>query len=388
MKILIISYYFPPCTNAASTLIYNLCKHLPREWYTVLTTKEELGIHCWDNVGAYDKEYALDCNTIRLPVRTNKMRDRIMFFMLMILQGLFLNKNRNVDCLLAVYPDEFDLFGAYFLRQLTGKPLIVYMHDLLSEVKRTSRTYKVRKFIETKIFSSASAILVTNEKSKDHYSRRGIKNVMVFPSCVDLNGNHQAISQTNAHFRRNLRIVFTGSAYPANEDAILCFLKAAKKVSNVEIVFAVRYKEKYLEKFSVGFLPKKECWKLQRSADVLFLPLSIKSSYPEEMKCAFPIKALEYLAAGKPILAVVPAGSFMEEFIRRNEVGIVVTELSEKKIIDAIEKLKDKERREYFSKNALKAVPWFDSRTQSRRLYSIIEHVVSSTRVQETNQEV
>lgn len=381
MKILIISYYFPPCTNAASTLMYNLCKYLPRECYTVVTAKEESGIYCWDNVGAYDKEYVLDCSTLRLPVRTNRMRDRIKFFMLTILKGLFLNRKGEVDCLLAVYPDEFDLFGAYVLRQLTRKPLIIYMHDLLSEVKRRARAYKVRKFIETKIFSSASAILVTNEKSKDHYSRRGIRNVIVLPSCVYLNENdYQAISQSSARSQRNLRIVYTGSAYSANEDAILCFLEATKKVNNVEIIFAVRYKKKYLEKVSIGFLSKKECSKLQRNADVLFLPLSFKSPYPEEIRCAFPIKALEYLAAGKPILAIVPEGTFMEEFIKRNEVGIVVTELSEEKIIDAIEKLKDEERRKYFSKNALKAVPLFDARIQSRRLYSIIEHVVSSTR--------
>jgi len=170
--------------------------------------------------------------------------------------------------------------------------------------------------------------------------------------------------------------VFTGSIYVANEDAILCFLGAVKKVNNVQVVFATPHRKDYLKKVSVGFLPKKECYKLQRNADVLLLPLSFKSPYPEEIRCAFPIKVLEYLAAGKPILTIVPKGSFMEEFIKKYKVGLVVTELSEEKIADAINELKDKKKRQNFSENAAKAVLLFDAKVQSKKLYSIVEDLV------------
>ncbi len=378
MKTLIITYHFPPCTDGAATLMHNLCKYLPKECYYVITAREELGIHSWNNLGVYDREYILDCRTIRLPVRTKKLRDRIKFFLLMILEGILLNRKGEVDCLLAVYPDEFDLFGGYVLRQLTGKPLIIYMHDLYSEVRKKAHLYRIWMSIERKLFSSASAILVTNEKFKDYYLKKGIKNVVVLPSCVDLNENdHQEISQSRARSQENLRLVYTGSVYEANEDTILCFLEAAKKVNNVEIIFATPYRKDYLEKVSIGFLSKKECSKLQRNADVLFLPLSFKSPYPEEIKCAFPCKVLEYLAAGKPILAIVPRGSFMEDFIRGNEVGIAVTEPSSEKIAETIEVLKDKEKRRRYGRNALRTVVLFDARKQAKRLCSIIEHVVS-----------
>ncbi len=375
MKALIISYSFPPGTRGAPTLMYNLCKYLPKKSFHVITTVTDLAI----SSGDYDKKYILDCSPIRLPVRTYNMRDGLKFFLLTILHGLLLNKKGEVECVLAVYPYEFDLYAAYILHQLTGKPLIIYMHDLFSEVKREAGLYRIWKFVEKKIFSAASAIIVTNEKFKEHYSREGIRNVVVLESCVDLNEEDpEAISQRILPSKRNLRIVFTGLVYAANEDAILCFLEAAKKISDIEIMFATASGKDYLTKVSIGFLSKKECSKLQRSADVLLLPLSFKNPYPEEIKCAFPCKALEYLAAGKPILAIAPKGSFMEEFIERNEVGIVVTELSEEKISDAIEKLKDEENRKNFSKNALKTVLLFDARIQAKRLYSLIEHVVSN----------
>ena len=378
-RTLILSFFFPPCTDGASTLMHNLCNYLPREDYAVITTQEEFGLHCWNDLGIHDKEYALDCDAIRLPVKMNRIQDRIRFFLLAVLEGVLFNAKEGIGCVLAVYPDEFDIFGAYFLRYLTGRPIVIYMHDLFSETRVGTKGYRLWKFVEEKIFASASVILVTNEIFKKHYEKRGIKNVRVLPSCVDLSSSVPKVAfqekETTSH--EKLRIVYTGSIYAANEDAIISFINASKKVNDVEVVFCTPYSRDYLEGINVGFLPKKECQRLQEDADVLFLPLSFRSSYSDEIKCAFPCKSLEYLAAGKPVLAVVPEKSYMEELIEGNGVGIVVTELSERKIADAIELLKDEKKRKCFSKNARETARKFDSAIQTKRLLSIIEYAAS-----------
>jgi len=353
--------------------MHNLCKYLPRNDYYVITVREDFAL----NRGSYDKDFILDCNTIRLPVSTDNLRDRVMFLLFTIFKGFFLNIKIDVKCILAVYPAEFDLYAAYFLSLFTGKPLIIYMHDLYSEVRREGRLFRILKFVETTIFSSASVILVTNEKFKEHYSKRGINNVKVFHSCVDLNMNNaQPLSQSNRDAEQRLKIVFTGSVYQYNEDAITCFLKATKKISNIELIFSTPSKKDYLKEVSIGFLPKKECFKLQRDADICFLPLSFNYSIPEEIRIAFPTKLLEYLSATKPILAIVPEGSFMEEFIIKYGVGIVINELSEQKIIEAIEYLKNDEKRKKFSNNSLKTVKRFDARIQARKFQCLMRSVV------------
>jgi len=375
---LIISYSFPPCTRGAPTLMYNLCKYLPKKSFQVIAANSELAAR----VGDYDSKYVLNCSTIRLPVRDYGVRAGLKFFFLTILTGILLNKRREFNCLLAVYPSEYDLYAAYALRKITGKPLIIYMHDLFSEVRKDAWLYSIWRSIERRIFTSASKIIVTNEKFRDYYLKRGIAKVMVLQSCTDLNGENQQATSQNISLtkpRKKLRIVFTGLVYKANEDAILCFLNAAEKVKDVEVVFATASKKDYLKNVSVGYLPKKACYELQRNADVLFLPLSFNNSYPEEIECAFPTKALEYLVAGRPILAIVPGGTFSEEFVERNKIGIVVTELSEQRIMDAIERLRDKETRKFFSENAFKAAPLYDARIQARRLYAIIRNVVSES---------
>jgi glycosyltransferase involved in cell wall biosynthesis len=356
--------------------MYNLCTHLPKNRYKVITASSELGKYSWNNLGAYDREYNVDCDAIRLPIRTNRTRDRVMFFFLTVLRGLLLSPKS--DSILVVYPDEFSLFAAYLLRLFTRKPIVIYMHDLYSELRIRARFYGIYSSFEKKIFSSAWTILVTNEKFREHYLKRGFKNVTVFHSCV-VPGDELSIYQKDQILDGRLRIVYTGSVYGANDDSILCFLEAAKKVTNIEVVFSTPDKTDYLKDVSLGFLSKKECHDLQRSADVLFLPLSFKHWLREEIECAFPTKILEYLAAGKPVLAVVPKGSFVEEFVKEYDVGLVVTELSVSKIVDAIEQLKDKEKRLHFSRNALKTAVLFDAQVQSDRLCQILDRVVQST---------
>lgn len=386
MKVLIISFVFPPCATGAATVMYNLCKNLPQKNFVVITAKKEFGIR-W---GIYDKDYELDCKTVRLPVRTPTTLDLLIFFLLTIFKGLSINKKERIDCILAVHPYFYDLLGAYVLHKLIRKPFVIYLHDLYSEAKKDALTYRVWVYIERKIFSSASRILVMNEEYRKHYVKRGIRNITIFPPSIDFDyyvrtRNNGTASPTSHIPEEKLLIVYTGSVYAAQESAVLTFLEAVKKVNQVKVLFAVPSEKGYLKDslkehlkdVNVGFLSKKECITLQKNADVLFLPLSPNSPYPEEIECAFPCKLLEYLAAGKPILAMVPRKSFVESFIKEYEVGVAVTELSIERVTEAIEELKAEEKRKRYGENALKTVLLFDAKKQSERLFSIIENVVS-----------
>ena len=361
--------------DGASTLMYNLCKYMPQDSFFVITAANEFGQHSWWGCNAFDGTFSLPCQTFRMPVTKNKFADRFKFFIFATLKGIELLMKKEFSSVLAVFPDETDLFAGYILSKLSGKPLVIHMHDLYSEDKKRARTF--RKWLETKIFSSSSAILVTNSTFYDYYVRRGVRNVLVLNSCVDLRQKNMAASVPLKELpKTKLRIVFTGSICVTNEDAVKCFLSAIKERRDVEPVFCSFSKRDYLKNIGLGFLPKEKCINLQRSSDILFLPLSFNYSCKEEILTAFPTKLLEYLAAARPILAVVPKGSFVEKLITHYEVGIVVNELSEEKIALAIEELKDEKKRAFFSKNASETSLLFDAEKQSKLLYSIIEKIV------------
>ena len=60
------------------------------------------------------------------------------------------------------------------------------------------------------------------------------------------------------------------------------------------------------------------------AASILFLPLGFDTGVPEVIRTAAPAKLGEYLQSGRPILAHVPADSFVAHFCRRHECALVV----------------------------------------------------------------
>lgn len=375
---LIISYTFPPCTIGAGTVMYNLCKNLPKNSYSVMTSKKEVFI----NAGVYDKDYELSCPTIRLPAMSGSRPDQWFFLLISIIKGLSLIKKEKFDCILAVSPPFNILISAFLLKKLTRTPFVIHMHDLFSETKRGSITHGLWTKIENRIFYSASKIIIMNEYYRTLYLRRGFNNTVIIPPSIDLTnyrGSEGTITLPGIS-KKKLTIVYTGSVYGYQKDAVFAFLKAAKSFTDIDVLFATGYLEDSvkgrLKEVNIGFLPKKKCITLQKSADILFLPLSHGASNSEEEKVAIPSKILEYLAAGKPILAVVPKGSFVESFIREHKVGLVVNDLSEEKIIAAITELKDKETRSRFSKNSIKTAELFNAEIWSNKIYSLISEVI------------
>ena len=373
-KALIITRYFPPSAGGASMVMYNLCKYLPSENFCIISARR-------GDYGVVDDNFYLNCNIIRMHwieiIDTIKIPIFLLIYTLYLIlfKGIILIKKEKINCILGVYPSFCGILSAYILHKITRKPLIVYMHDLFSEslTDKSHMSNLERKFwssIEQKIFLSASKIFVPTERFRKHYEKRGMENVVVFPHSID-----PKETKTFDVDNEKLKIVFTGEVYHAHEDSVRKFIEATKYISDIDVVFATPSNLDYLQEVSVGFLSRDKCIDLQRSADVLFLPLAFDSPYPKEIMAVLPSKTLEYLAAGKPILAVVPKGSYVEEFIEENDVGIVVNELSQDKIIDAINKLKDEKLRKKFSNNALECVKKFDAKKRADELLSILKEL-------------
>ncbi|MCX6648717.1 MAG: glycosyltransferase family 4 protein [Candidatus Bathyarchaeota archaeon] len=380
MKLAVISYFFPPCSTGAGTVNYNMFKYIAQTEYEVITVSDST----WFKLGTYDLNYVFNVNAHKLPVYSTSNLNRLIFTFLSLIIGLRLLMTKKVDNILVIYPYFCDLISGYLLHKITGKPLLIYMHDLFSETRKQAHLYKVWNKLEWRIMSSAKVIFVMNNKYISHYSSKGINNMVLLPPTIDLSEIYYFdLDKINESEKTNdLKIVFTGSAYGANENAILKFLESTERLDSLKVVFAtpslLGQSEKLqskLKKVSIGFLDKKQCINLQKSADVLLLPLAFNSVYPDEIRCAFPCKLLEYMAVGKPILALVPKGTFVEYFINKYKVGIAVTELNENRIIEAIELLRDVETNRKLGENAKNTVKLFDSKKQSQEFISLLNQI-------------
>lgn len=106
------------------------------------------------------------------------------------------------------------------------------------------------------------------------------------------------ISQENKAFKTDLKLVFAG----AISEEVRQSLKQFKLLPNAEFK---------------GYVPHDEALKLQRSSQVLLL---LEIDKPET-RAIIPGKLFEYIAAKRPILAIGPKGSDIEDIIKKTESG-------------------------------------------------------------------
>ncbi len=78
---------------------------------------------------------------------------------------------------------------------------------------------------------------------------------------------------------------------------------------------------------------------IQRSADILFVPLSFKTKYPLVINTSSPGKTYEYLVSGRPILIHAPRSSYLAKYAKKQNFALVVDEENIEKLKEAIKKL-------------------------------------------------
>jgi glycosyltransferase involved in cell wall biosynthesis len=147
---------------------------------------------------------------------------------------------------------------------------------------------------------------------------------------------------------RELRIVYTGTIYDAQLDAVQDLLTAIERRDGRAATLHVYGGQGEAELLARGLRgslavhPHESADAIaavQAAADVLFLPLAFRSPYPEVVRTSAPMKLGDYLAAGGPILVHAPAGSFVAEYCRRHDCALVVDRPEPARVAGALEEL-------------------------------------------------
>jgi glycosyltransferase involved in cell wall biosynthesis len=133
-----------------------------------------------------------------------------------------------------------------------------------------------------------------------------------------------------------IKILYTGAIYHANYDCFQNLVVAMDQLREhaPELhIYTAQTVEQLAEQGIKGqrvfihtHVPYHQVWKAQRNADILFLPLAFESPIPEVLRTSAPGKMGEYLASGRPVLAHVPADSFVAYYMKTNQCGAVADE--------------------------------------------------------------
>jgi glycosyltransferase involved in cell wall biosynthesis len=187
---------------------------------------------------------------------------------------------------------------------------------------------------------------------RDEYrSRYGIESTVIHNPY-----DSEEIKDGDIPFRaldNEVRIVYTGAVYHANAGAFCNLMSAIEQLDrpNVKLHIYTSQAREVLEDQNIRgpivyheHVSPLEAYRVQRQADILFLPLSFTSGIPEVIKTSAPGKMGEYMATGRPILAHAPAGSFVSWYFRKHECGAVVEQSDSTILARAIQQiLEDKD---------------------------------------------
>jgi glycosyltransferase involved in cell wall biosynthesis len=258
-------------------------------------------------------------------------------------------KDDNTDTLVGCSGDLLDLPATWVASRILGRRFIVYFFDDYREqwwADPLSKTFASR--VERYLVARASKIFVTNE-----YMRAEIAQRYGLPSYIIRNpGPSKLLNKLDKFPSRDgeVRLVFTGAVYHLNYDILRSILAALELLSD-DILYRLHvYTAQSSEQLEAegisgghvvihGHVTPDDAARIQSEADIQLIPFSPVPEAVGIVRTAATAKLADYLASGRPILALCPDNSFLAWFLREHQCGLSLDSGQPEDIANAIDKI-------------------------------------------------
>jgi glycosyltransferase involved in cell wall biosynthesis len=383
-KFALISHVLPPSPSGQSVVIERLLRDVPEEHYTLINSKPA----------------NLTKNLISsLPSKIHHLKDSIhserfhrfsvIFyfanFIRSFLRGWQIAKiaiRENCEILIGCSGDLYDLPATFFASYFTHSKFFGYYFD---DYKFQWVDKKQRLFASTSekyLLGRMKGLIVPNDfLQKQILKRRFIRTIVVSNPADD-----NSISTTNRKIAPPYQIIYTGSVYHVNIEAIKNIIHALDLIEGklIELHIYTSQPKEVLESFNISgknikynyHVPPNEIAKIQESAFLLLVPFSSNSPIPEVIHTSAPGKLGDYLVSGVPILALAPSDSFISEFLKENICGLAVSSnnphLIANKILDLMES--EETRKEFVLNAGRVAKKQFNRKSSQKEFLGFIQN--------------
>lgn len=337
---------FPPLLSGSSVIAYNLLSQFSPSIFSLVTISSSVQTGL-EKPKEFDIRYALQIPRIPSRFVRHWIQWQLPKAVRLVLKWV---EQIRPEVILAIYPDYEYLYIAREVAQITGLPLIVYLHDTIAE--SLSHTYLAdnAQRLQDQIFSEAVRILVMSEGMAELYEHKyRLKTYPLVHSYPDLIPNDlQDIPNVPIY----ANMFWGGNVYNINSRGVKRASDAAAALK-MSFFLATRTSEKSLSHLGIagphiqtGFYPiRSDYLKIVQQQAVLLLALNWEdesSIHGEELSTIFPTKTPEFLAAGRPILVHCPEHYFLARFFRERNCGLVVSERSPHRLEEALQSLQSK----------------------------------------------
>lgn len=353
-----IAYYFPPCGDVAAQRAVKFVKYLPKfGWQPVVLTARFL------YRTPHDPSYLRDipmgvavhkvfnpAPTVLLPWRIKSFLDelflipddKILWLPFAVRAGLKIIKREGVDVIFATGNPWTALLVGQRLKELAKTPLVVDLRDPWTQnvnwLWRDEARYKREVQLESQVLGIADHIITVTEPIKEMlmnaypFAAGKISVITNGYDGEDFAKGHQALSAQNRQ-RQKMIITNHGSFY--GYELLEAFLQALQGIfrekpelkEKIELRFIGGWGHKVIKRL-IAQLDLKSNVKVMKyvehSQNIRYLIDSDLLLLIRPQKYAYSAKIFEYLASGKPILALVPPDGVAAELIRQTNSGLVI----------------------------------------------------------------
>lgn len=348
--ILILCQYFYPEYVSSATLPYDTARKLTQHGYSV------------DVLTGYPKEYLKEkrkiyrnesVNNIQIKRvkylsigRKNKLGRLINYFSFTFAILLRLFSLKKYEYVYVYSNPPLLPYVAYLGNKLYGVKIVFVLYDIYPEmalytnsIKNNSLIHKTMNKINDKIYKNVTQLIVLSQDMKEFVVNNRVidaDRISVIENWYHkINKQDILLNNETMKFKKiekddRFKIVYTGNLGIAQDsDFIIDFIKTNRNNDKLSFIIAGHgNKMNELKHLAddlnfdnlhlFDFLHDDEYEKLLLLADLFLLSLKQELS-----GLASPSKLYSYLAAGKPIIAIVNKNSSFAEFILNENIGVV-----------------------------------------------------------------
>lgn len=251
--------------------------------------------------------------------------------------------------IIGVFPDVEFLSLARQSAKALQIPWLAYLHDTIVEPMQSNQDMRPYlhwgRILQSQVFSEASAVLVTGDGMAEFYKRK----YKMQTTPLQISYPEPIPTELDRNVTIERQVFMGGSVYSVNARSVKRVLTALESLQ-CPFMLATASPEEMLARYGITgeFVRKVYIRDRQTYIDTLRRQsvLVVALDWPDEsdihedeLSTAFPTKAVEYLASGRPILIHCPEHYFVARFFRQNRCGIVVSERDTDAIAHAIERL-------------------------------------------------
>ncbi|MBC8509362.1 MAG: glycosyltransferase [Chloroflexi bacterium] len=323
MKFAVLSHVLPPSPSGQSVMLYRILSCIDSDDYYLITSQPQQSTS--DTFQLQSQIYTLSPEpTLRFGIQ--RIRNTVNLFVSIFARTrslLELLRREPARALIACTGELVDIPAAFLASRLMHIPFYAYVFD--DYVYQWMGNYRrFAQMIAPLIFKRAAGIITPNEFIGEEYRQRyGIMPTLVRNPCDANELDKEPCAPWPAEIDK-IKIIYTGAIYHANYDCFRNLLSAMDVLPEYSLelhIFTAQTREELLEQNIDGekviihsHVSYRETLEQQRKADILFLPLAFESPISEVIRTSAPGKLGEYLASGRPILAHVPADSFVADY--------------------------------------------------------------------------